>query len=190
MNGHAVEWARMAKAPRSAHPWTRIVRIAVVLGLIAYALYTVQQQRHPPGSPDGPVVVERRGSEAGKTSQRVVVPDVTVTYEDDGRSVTWRGDVDLTTTVARIRRGEKLARWENDGDVFGNFERRLPGQGRGYYREWVHPTPQAPGPGPQRIVSGADGDLWYTPDHYESFIRLDEAVEKPSDVPDASSQPY
>lgn len=162
----------MPKAPRSPLPWTRILRIALVLGLVAYALYTAQQQQQPP---NGPVVLDPRRPEVGEPGQRVVVPDVTVRYEDDGRIVTWRGDVDLTATVARIRRGERLQRWENDGDVFGNFERRLPKQRRGYYREWVHPTPQAPGPGPQRIVSGADGELWFTADHYESFIELEEA---------------
>ena len=35
------------------------------------------------------------------------------------------------------------------------------------------PTPEASGPGPQRIVSGQDGDLWYTPDHYETFRKLE-----------------
>jgi guanyl-specific ribonuclease Sa len=165
----------MAKRSRSPLPWTRIVRIVLVLGLGAYVLYTAQQQR-PQQAPNGPVVVEPQQPEAGESGQRVVVPKVTVRYEDDGRIVTWHGDVDLTATVARIRRGERLQRWENDGDVFGNFEGRLPKQRRDYYREWVHPTPQAPGPGPQRIVSGADGDLWYTPDHYESFIELEQAT--------------
>jgi guanyl-specific ribonuclease Sa len=182
----------MPKSTRSSQPWTRIVRIALVLGLIGYALYTAQQQQQQ-APRNGPVVVEPQRPEAGKTSQRLVVPNVTVRYEDDGRIVTWRGNADLTATVARIRRGEKLSRWENDGDVFGNFERRLPARERGYYREWVHPTPQAPGPGPQRIVSGADGDLWYTPDHYDSFIRVDEMVEEAeisSDGPAAFSQPY
>jgi hypothetical protein len=167
----------MAKASRSARLWTRPVRIALVLGLIAYGLYTAQQQQQQQAPRNGPIVVEPQRPENGKALRRVVVPNVTVTYEDGDRIVTWRGDVDLTATVARIRRGEKLARWENDGDVFGNFERRLPAQRRGYYREWVHPTPQAPGPGPQRIISGTNGDLWYTPDHYESFIELDETSE-------------
>lgn len=163
----------MPKPPRSNLPWTRIVRIALVLGLAAYVLYTAQQQPARQ-APNGPVVVEPQRPEADKQVGRVVVRGVTVQYEDGDRIVTWRGDVDLTATVARIRRGDRLERWENDGDVFGNFERRLPEQRRDYYREWVHPTPQAPGPGPQRLVSGADGDLWYTADHYESFIELEE----------------
>ncbi|TFZ54963.1 hypothetical protein E4V01_24215 [Methylorubrum sp. Q1] len=42
----------------------------------------------------------------------------------------------------------------------------------GYYTEWVHPTPGLNGAGPQRIVSGNGRELFYTPDHYTTFIRL------------------
>lgn len=162
--------------PKSQHKpsplaWTRIIRILLVLALLGYVLYTAKQrEKERPLPADGPVVVKPKHSDPA--DERFAVPDVKVQFDDDGRIVTWRGDVDLTGTVARIRRDERLERWENDGDFFGNFEGRLPKQRRGYYREWVHPTPQAPGPGPQRVVSGADGDLWYTPDHYESFIEL------------------
>ena len=165
----------MAKPAPSPLSWTRIIRIALLVLVVAYVAYTSQQQQPPPRN--GPVVVEPHAAESG-TGERIVVPDVTVRYEDDDRILKWRGDVDLTTTVARIRRGERMERWENDGDVFGNFEGRLPKQRRGYYREWVHPTPGAPGPGPQRIVSGAEGELWYTADHYETFIELDEAAQQ------------
>lgn len=171
----------MPKPKPSPLAWTRIVRIALVLALLGYVFYTAQQrqQRQPQQLPDGPVAVQPQPPSA--TDERFVVPNVKVQYEDDGRIVTWHGDVDLTGTVARIRRGARLQRWENDGDVFGNFEGLLPKQRRGYYREWVHPTPQAPGPGPQRVVSGADGDLWYTADHYESFIELKGAEAKASE---------
>lgn len=169
-------------SPKTARPalhWFRIARIVLVLGLIAYGVYTAQQRPRPQPPGDEPVVAERE--EGSPEQDRVVVENVAVTYQDGGRIVTWRGDVDLTETIARIRRGERLEWWENDGDHFGNFEGRLPKRERGYYREWVHLTPQAPGPGPQRIVSGKDGDLWYTPDHYESFIELEEvATTRPS----------
>ena len=78
------------------------------------------------------------------------------------------GELDLTATLVRIARGEGFPH-RNDGGVFGNRERRLPDRPGGYYREYVHPTPGVSGPGPQRLVIGAGGDMWYTPDHYDSF---------------------
>ncbi|QDT16515.1 ribonuclease domain-containing protein [Alienimonas californiensis] len=78
------------------------------------------------------------------------------------------GVVDLSKTLQRIARGESFPH-RNDGTTFGNREGRLPRQSRGYYKEYVHPTPGVDGPGPQRLVIGAGGDVWYTPDHYDSF---------------------
>lgn len=96
----------------------------------------------------------------------------TVTLRDDRGNVVFRGEVDVSETLARIERGERL-RFRNDGSVFENRERRLPGKSRGYYREFVHPTPGLDGPGPQRLVLGKAGETYYTPDHYRSFRRLD-----------------
>lgn len=61
---------------------------------------------------------------------------------------------------------------KNDGSVFQNKEGLLPSQPAGYYREWVHPTPGVNGPGPQRVITGGGGELYYTPDHYRTFIPL------------------
>lgn len=58
------------------------------------------------------------------------------------------------------------------GSVFGNKEGLLPPQQGGYYREYVHPTPGVNGPGPQRIVTGQGGEIFYTPDHHVTFIRV------------------
>ena len=78
------------------------------------------------------------------------------------------GELDLTDTLVRIAEGKSFPH-RNDGGVFGNREGRLPRKPRGYYREYVHPTAGVRGPGPQRLVIGAGGDVWYTPDHYDSF---------------------
>jgi len=81
--------------------------------------------------------------------------------------------VDLQPTLDRIASGgAPLSR--NDGTVFQNRpvngEQLLPVQPAGYYTEYVVPTPGINGPGPQRIITGKGGEIYYTPDHYQSFI--------------------
>jgi guanyl-specific ribonuclease Sa len=85
----------------------------------------------------------------------------------------FRGTVDVGPTLRRIGQGEKL-RFAHDGIIFENRERRLPKKPAGYYREYVHPTPKIGGPGPQRIVTGKEGETFYTHDHYQTFLRLDQ----------------
>jgi len=60
----------------------------------------------------------------------------------------------------------------NDGSVFQNREGLLPAQSPGYYREYVVPTPGVRGPGPQRLILGQGGEIYYTLDHYLTFIDL------------------
>lgn len=95
-----------------------------------------------------------------------------VTIRDQDGDVIYQGEIDLTKTLQRIDSGERISRFPNDGSVFQNREGRLPRQPPGYYHEWVHPTPDERGPGPQRVVTGEDGDVWYTHDHYKTFRRV------------------
>jgi ribonuclease T1 len=78
-------------------------------------------------------------------------------------------------TLALVRQGGPFP-YRKDGATFGNFERRLPLQGRGYYREYTVPTPGARDRGARRIVAGdrAAGEFYYTDDHYRSFRRIRE----------------
>ncbi|MGW4506367.1 ribonuclease domain-containing protein [Streptomyces sp. NPDC004436] len=56
-----------------------------------------------------------------------------------------------------------------DGTVFGNFEKLLPRQKRGYYHEFTVRTPGERDRGARRIVTGEGGEFYYTDDHYDSF---------------------
>ncbi|MDP3206161.1 MAG: ribonuclease domain-containing protein [Hydrogenophaga sp.] len=72
-----------------------------------------------------------------------------------------------------IRQGGPF-RYEKDGTVFGNRERLLPSQGRGFYREYTVPTPGLGHRGAKRIVCGGlqprvPEACYYTEDHYSSF---------------------
>lgn len=89
-------------------------------------------------------------------------------HDEQGRLV-YEGDVDLGPVFARIAAGEHDAH-RNDGTTFGNREGRLPRQPRGYYTEWVVRTDGARGVGPQRLITGRNGEAYYTPDHYETFV--------------------
>jgi ribonuclease T1 len=68
-------------------------------------------------------------------------------------------------------------RHEKDGVVFGNRERILPANLRGYYREYTVRTPLERSRGARRIVCGgkqpaAPDACYYTDDHYASFRRI------------------
>lgn len=69
--------------------------------------------------------------------------------------------------------------YRRDGIVFGNFEKNLPVQKRGYYREYTVPTPGVRHRGARRIVCGGwearrPEVCWYTADHYRSFRKISE----------------
>lgn len=81
----------------------------------------------------------------------------------------YTGAMDVNPTLQRIRAGRRL-RHRNDGSIFGNREKRLPVQrDREYYREFVHQMRKMPFPGPQRVMIGKQGEVYYTGDHYASF---------------------
>ncbi len=76
-------------------------------------------------------------------------------------------------TLALIRAGGPFPYEEDDG-VFGNRERLLPRRPSGYYREYTVETPGEGDRGPRRIITGVDGDLYWTTDHYASFRQIEE----------------
>jgi len=79
-------------------------------------------------------------------------------------------------TYALIFKGGPFA-FDKDGSVFGNFERILPRQQRGYYREYTVRTPGRSGRGAKRIVCGGwtpvlPDACYYSHDHYASFRKI------------------
>lgn len=62
-----------------------------------------------------------------------------------------------------------------DGSVFHNREGLLPSEETGYYREYTLPTPGSSDRGARRFVTGDEDELFYTPDHYRSFVVVDPA---------------
>jgi ribonuclease T1 len=78
----------------------------------------------------------------------------------------------IQTTIGLIKAGGPFP-YAKDGSEFGNREGRLPQNGPGYYREYTVETPGSPDRGARRIVTGRNGELYYTRDHYQTFVRLE-----------------
>lgn len=79
-------------------------------------------------------------------------------------------------TLALIAQGGPFPH-RRDGIVFKNFERRLPEQPRGHYREYTVSTPGIKHRGARRIVCGGEPVTrptvcYYTADHYRSFRKI------------------
>ncbi|MGB7651434.1 MAG: ribonuclease domain-containing protein [Gallionella sp.] len=76
-------------------------------------------------------------------------------------------------TLRDIKQGGPFE-FDRDGVVFGNFEKALPKQARGYYHEYTVKTPGVRSRGARRIISGSVGEYYYTADHYQTFNRIRE----------------
>ncbi len=74
-------------------------------------------------------------------------------------------------TIGLIDRGGPFPYYQDD-QTFQNRERILPSASGDYYREYTVETPGSSDRGARRIVSGADGELYYTDDHYDSFREI------------------
>ncbi len=85
--------------------------------------------------------------------------------------------VEARKTLILIKSGGPFP-YDKDGVVFGNRERVLPKQSRGYYTEYTVKTPGAKNRGARRIIAGGQpktsGEYYYTDDHYSSFKRIQE----------------
>lgn len=88
-------------------------------------------------------------------------PGMPVLYADELPSEAW-------DTLDLIFAGGPFPYRQDDG-TFQNREGMLPRKPRDYYREYTVETPGSPDRGARRIVQGAEGELYYTDDHYASF---------------------
>ena len=81
--------------------------------------------------------------------------------------------VEAKATMTLIRKGGPFP-YAKDGAIFGNREKILPAQDRGYYREYTVKTPGERSRGARRIIWGKGGEFYYTDDHYNHFRRIRE----------------
>jgi ribonuclease T1 len=105
----------------------------------------------------------------GVVAREMAMPSVDATVSINQLPVQGR------ETYQRIQQGGPFP-YEKDGVVFGNRERLLPPEKRGYYREYTVKTPRSRDRGPRRIVCGGPATTpeacYYTADHYASFRKI------------------
>lgn len=140
--------------------------IAVFLfGLVAFQNLSDARPRRAPTVQSSPAPVAESSSSRTPQGRRSKASPK-VTFDQAAAK-------DIRETLARIERGEKLPH-RNDGAIFHNLEHRLPRQADGYYHEYVVPSPPQRGPGPRRLILGGHGsEIFYTPDHYVTFIPVE-----------------
>ncbi|WP_086826084.1 ribonuclease domain-containing protein [Allokutzneria sp. NRRL B-24872] len=80
---------------------------------------------------------------------------------------------ETATTWDAIRAGGPYKYPKNDNVDFFNREGVLPGKAKGYYREFTVVTPGESTRGARRLVTGQTGEVYYTADHYKSFVVVD-----------------
>lgn len=79
---------------------------------------------------------------------------------------------EIAPTLQRIEEGGKYPH-DNDRTTFKNRGEPLPPQSDSeYYTEYVHPTPNVDHAGEQRVVTGKNGEIYYTSDHYLTFTKV------------------
>ena len=80
-------------------------------------------------------------------------------------------------TLAYIRQHAFAPPGYVGGRIYGNYEGQLPRYNarrkRIEYREWdVRPRAEGHNRGAERLVTGSDGRVWFTADHYHSFVEV------------------
>ena len=142
---------------------------------------TSEYQRDPVWRGKGSRSLPNNLYRAMKAAERLVSDGkkVVVTVPPNGKHSKPR-EVDLTEGLKRIASGRK-DKHHNDGTIHSNNDNVLPVKldeelnlNERYYTEFVVNRPSADDAGAERIVIGADGDVWFTDDHYETFTRVDE----------------
>jgi hypothetical protein len=110
------------------------------------------------------------GEDLGRAASRALRPTTrfvhNTTVASRGR-VIHRGVADLGPTVDAIRSGSLKSR-----GVYKNYDGLLPSRAAGYYQEFEVMTAGMQSTGPERIILGLHGELYYTPDHYQTFIPI------------------
>jgi ribonuclease T1 len=134
--------------------------VFAALLLLVVASYLGGQQWLGGGTPSGPAAP----AQTANASAADVSASALAAFSAEERGA-------ISATLSRIAEGGPLP-YKKDGSVFQNREGQLPLKPSGYYHEYTVKTPNSPDRGARRIVAGAGGEIYYTADHYDSFVQL------------------
>lgn len=161
----------------------QLLRVILVAALLVLAWLVAEQGLgRSGGTPTGqPSTVSATAPTDGTTpTASTTTPSPTPpTSTDPVSGLPWVEIADLPPeareTLDLIAAGGPYPYPRNDNQVFLNREGLLPRQARGYYREFTVETPGSRDRGARRIVTGSQGEAYWTDDHYRSFARIWEA---------------
>ena len=131
--------------------------VAFVAGLLVGVLLPVELTSRDPSAPS----TSQGSGTPGQAPTLAAPADLPTIALDDLPP-------EAASTVSLIEAGGPFP-YRQDGATFENREGLLPDRPNGHYREYTVPRPGNQGRGPMRIVAGADGELYWTADHYDSF---------------------
>ena len=116
-----------------------------------------------------PRVTHESARTPGGTSLAGTVLPATI----DGFRVVTPGDLppEAQHTLDLIDQGGPFP-YRQDGVVFQNREGVLPHKPGGYYHEYTVVTPGSRDRGARRIITGSNSEIYYTEDHYVTFVRV------------------
>jgi guanyl-specific ribonuclease Sa len=168
----------MPRLPRNGPPRRRPRRLGLV-GALALLIAAIAGGISQCGTPADATASPQRQEQRQQGAQAPASPPVRASerpperYETlDGPPIGDRDEVrGIWDTLRRVARGPPFP-YRQDGTEFRNREKRLPHREAGWWREYTVETPGSPDRGARRLVIGADGEVWYTRDHYASFVRL------------------
>jgi guanyl-specific ribonuclease Sa len=156
-----------------------LVALAVTLPSLRARLAapaTAAETALPAAEPPAPALIPSAPAAAPSASAIAVAPGKAVSLKSLGRE---RLDAQVRRVVDSMDRlGRPPAGIVQGGrrggrrGAFENLERRLPVKPPGYYRESDVWPPRGKGRGAERLVFGREGEVYYSPDHYRTFVRL------------------
>jgi len=141
---------------------------AALLGLIALVVVGYFAKDLGGFSEPAPTTTSTRAPSSGPSAREV--PGAASGLPVEGLSGL---PAEAATTWGLIRSGGPFPHPRNDGVTFRNREKRLPAKDGDYYREYTVPTPDSPDRGARRLVTGSSDEVYYTGDHYASFVVVD-----------------